>query len=164
MKNFEFEHDGQKLWYSRSLACNLIVFVKHKNGQFSVLANKRGQGCEFNKGRWNVPGGFIDFDEDAVQCAIRECREECGVEIKRERVRFFSLMTKPNGGRQTMVAIHYAVFDEDETKEWDFMPLTCEPGEVDEVRMIPLEDLNEYKWCYNQTSMIMNTYFYGVIG
>ena len=33
MKNFEFEHNGQKLWYSRSLAVSAVVHYTDENDQ-----------------------------------------------------------------------------------------------------------------------------------
>ena len=79
MNNFEFEYEGKTYWYSRSLAVNCVLFYHDPlNERWYVLANKRGQGCEFNKGLWNVPGGFIDFNESAAECACRECKEETG--------------------------------------------------------------------------------------
>ena len=66
MTHFEFEHDGKKLWYSRSLACSVIILRYSDDCKnIEVLAAKRGAGVEYNRGKWNVPGGFIDFDEIA---------------------------------------------------------------------------------------------------
>lgn len=142
MNNFEFEHNGKKLWYSRSLACNLIVFVRMPDKSISVLCNKRGQGCEFNKGKWNLPGGFIDFNEDSKDCAIRETFEECGVKIDKNRVIFSELLTKPHGKRQTMTAVHYAIYDYNtEAKNWTFDTNNSENGEVEEVKLIDYVDI-----------------------
>lgn len=154
MQNFEFEHNGQKLWYSRSLACNVIIMRKNENNDLEVLACKRGQGCEFNKGKWNVPGGFIDFNEDAITCALRELKEETGLTIPKDRVKFFSLNTTPNGKRQTMVACHYALFDISETLDWEFSYEFSEPDETEETKWIPINELNQYTWCNGQLSNI----------
>lgn len=153
MKNFEFEHNGEKLWYSRSLACNIGVF-RINNDEYEVLACKRGQGCEFNKGLWNIPGGFIDFNENAAQCAVRELFEETGVKISEKKVTFYRLATKPGGARQTMNASHYAFFDKEETLNWVFTSEFSENGETEEIKWIPMSELKKYKWMHNQTLLI----------
>lgn len=153
MNNFEFEHNGEKLWYSRSLACNIGVF-RINNDEYEVLACKRGQGCEFNKGLWNIPGGFIDFNENAAQCAVRELFEETGVKISKKQVFFNHLSTNPRGVRQTMNASHYAFFDKEETLNWVFTTEFSENEETEEIKWIPMSELKNYKWTNNQTSLI----------
>lgn len=155
MKNFPFKHNGQELWYSRSLACaNVILRYDSADQTVEVLAVKRGQGCEFNKGKWNVPGGFIDFDEDAKQCVIRETFEETGISLPSNQVMFQVLDTEPVGQRQTMIAVHSAVFPKLTTKDWKFSTENAEPNEVEEIKWIDLKDLNKYNWCRGQIENI----------
>lgn len=164
MENFEFEHNGEKLWYSRSLACNLIVFVRMPDHSISVLCNKRGEGCEFNKGKWNLPGGFIDFNEDSKDCAIRETFEECGVKIDKNRVVFSELLTKPHGKRQTMTAVHYAIYDYNlEAKDWVFSSKNSENEEVSEIKLLDYIDIIRSKneknlWVNGQIDIIHQTF------
>ena len=42
MKNFEFEHEGKKYWYSRSICTVALLFAKDSLGKWYVLTNKRG--------------------------------------------------------------------------------------------------------------------------
>lgn len=156
MKNFEFEHEGKKLWYSRSLACSLVVLrYDSAENTIEVLAARRGQGCEYNKGKWNIPGGFIDFDEDSKQCAIRETFEETGVSIPEEHVMFQFLDTTPRGKRQTMVAVHSAIFPKLQTRNWELTTENnAEKDEVSEIKWIDLRDLDKYDWSVKQIDNI----------
>lgn len=45
-----------------------------------ILLVKRG--VEPKKGLWSLPAGFIEVDETVQQCAIREVKEETGLDIE----------------------------------------------------------------------------------
>lgn len=57
-----------------------------------VLENEGGEillcvrAVEPDKGKLDLPGGFLNFGEHPFEGAHRECREELGVEIEIERV------------------------------------------------------------------------------
>ncbi len=54
-----------------------IVIFTVRDEQLKVLLVKR-KGAPF-KGKWALPGGFVNIDEDLEQCAKRELAEETGV-------------------------------------------------------------------------------------
>ena len=45
-----------------------------------VLLILRGSGV--GRGRWSIPAGFVEYDEDPALTAARECEEETGLEIE----------------------------------------------------------------------------------
>ena len=56
-------------------AVGVIVF---RNSQ--VLLVRRG--TPPNQGRWSIPGGAVDMGETVEQAAVRETREETGVDVR----------------------------------------------------------------------------------
>ena len=64
LRNFEFEYNGEKYWYSRSITVATCIFCKDSDGNWCALINKRGKGCPTAVGKWNVPAGYLDHDED----------------------------------------------------------------------------------------------------
>ncbi|CAN5905105.1 hypothetical protein BH23PLA1_BH23PLA1_14510 [soil metagenome] len=61
-----------------SVTVDLVVFGL-QDGQTRVLLIRRGQ--EPFTGRWALPGGFLDMDEEPEVSARRELKEETGLEL-----------------------------------------------------------------------------------
>ena len=68
-------------------ACDLIVFRDHKIAA-GVLVEHAGKVLLVRRrmrpreGTWTFPAGFVEFDEDPADAAVRECREETGLEVE----------------------------------------------------------------------------------
>ena len=143
MKNFSFEHNGQIFWYSRSVACSMYLFVYDLHEEeWYVLVSKRGPGCPRNAGKWNVPGGYLDFNETLEECARRECWEETGVYYTGP-LTLASISTNIYSKTQNIVCSFYGVV-EVRTKDdiiCQFTKGNCEPDEVDDISLWKVNDL-----------------------
>ena len=68
-------------------ACDRIIFRDLKvaagvlvvQGGEVLLVRRR---MNPRQGTWTIPAGFVDFDEDPAEAAVRECREETGLEVE----------------------------------------------------------------------------------
>ncbi len=63
-------------WPRAMVTVDSVIFRQTKNC-LEVLLIKRGN--EPYKGRWSLPGGFIEMDEELEDAAARELKEETGV-------------------------------------------------------------------------------------
>lgn len=57
-----------------------IVLIKRKNGPF--------------KGKWAIPGGFVEYGEMVENAAKREAKEETGLEV--QLIGLFGVYSDPN--------------------------------------------------------------------
>lgn len=150
-KNFPIEYEGETYWFSRSVAVSVLAVTK-KDGDAYVLANKRGQGCEFHKGLWNVPGGFIDFDETAVEAARREFYEETGILLS-DDLHFVEIDSDPRHSERQIIVIRYMTYLPYEAIEYASTEHS-EPGEVEEIKWIRVKDIDKYEWTKGQKETI----------
>ncbi len=67
--------------------CDLIVFREHKvaagavvehGGRVLLVRRRLGP----RRGLWTLPGGFVDYGEEPAAAAVRECREETGLQVE----------------------------------------------------------------------------------
>ncbi|GAB4379900.1 MAG: NUDIX domain-containing protein [Calditrichia bacterium] len=73
--------------YPRPMTTVDILVIRFTEDVLEVLLIQRGN--EPFKGRWALPGGYIDMDEKLVESARRELFEETGIEM-RELIPLFS--------------------------------------------------------------------------
>jgi ADP-ribose pyrophosphatase YjhB (NUDIX family) len=66
--------------------CGYIAFIDPKVAA-TVLIERDGRlllirrAIDPGRGQWCFPGGYVDFGEDPASAAVRECREETGLEV-----------------------------------------------------------------------------------
>lgn len=62
-----------------SVTADMGVLRKGDDGKYEILLIKRKN--EPYKDCWALPGGFMEMDETLEKCAIRELKEETGIEV-----------------------------------------------------------------------------------
>lgn len=153
MNNFPVQHEGKTYWVSRSVAVACFVFTTI-NDKICVLANQRGEGSADFHGYWNAPCGYLDFGETTAEAAIRETYEETGVQLR--SVEFVGFEDNPRSEHQN-ITFRYCSYVSDNTLITDIYNLNG--GEVDEVanvKWIPYDELDNYKWAFGHKELIIN--------
>jgi 8-oxo-dGTP diphosphatase len=156
MKNFPVIKDGKEYWVSRSVAVVGIVFCKI-NGEIHVLANRRGRGAADFQGLWNVPCGYVDYDETLKGAVRREVYEECGVDIPESKFNLAEYNDNPNENRQNISVRFIAVLD---SKSDNISVGTGinnrggEKNEVEAIQWIPIKEIDNLDWAFNHKDLI----------
>lgn len=77
-----------------TLSAAVVALVRQINGKIEILLQKR-QNTGFADGMWDLScSGHVEEGESISRAAVRECREELGVQINEEDLRFFALVHK----------------------------------------------------------------------
>ena len=88
-------------WPRPMVTADAVVF-RFAKGKFWLLLIKRGN--EPYKGKWAVPGGFVELEEELETAAARELEEEAGlVGVRLEQMRTFGAVGRDPRGRQITV-------------------------------------------------------------
>ncbi len=79
-------------YLTRSAA--VIALIKREGKDVKILLQKR-QNTGFADGLWDLScSGHVEEGESISKAAVRECREELGIDIKEEDLHFFALIHK----------------------------------------------------------------------
>lgn len=63
-----------------SVTVDIVILTVNNNDKLSVLLIQRSEEKNIFGGKWAIPGGFVDVEEDIDAAARRELKEEIGLE------------------------------------------------------------------------------------
>lgn len=84
-----------------------------------ILLAERAGG--YGAGALNIPGGKLEDGEDALTAAVREAREELGIDVEPEQVRGVSVVHHRSPDGHSRVGFFFA------TRVWVGEPINAEP-------------------------------------
>ncbi len=113
-----------------------------------VLLARRGK--EPSYGLWSVPGGAVHLGETLKAAALREIREECGIEIDLgDVVEIVERMVRDADGR---IQYHYVIVDY--LARWASGELAPSP-EALEARWVAPEEFPQYQMTVGTAEVIL---------
>lgn len=90
-----------------AVTTDCVVFTQEEEPK--VLLIQRGN--EPYKGCWAFPGGFMNMEETAEECAVRELKEETGLTVTRiQQIGAYSKVNRDPRGRTVSIA-YLAIVD-----------------------------------------------------
>ncbi len=93
-------------WFNPAPTASVMILRRGGGSGTAVLLVRRAFAPA--RGSWDVPGGFVERGETAEAAAVREVREELGVDVRLERlVGIFPDTYAFGGERQPSLNIYY---------------------------------------------------------
>lgn len=151
MNNFPVIKDGKEYWIARNVAVSCFVFTPI-NGKWCVLANQRGKGTPDFQGLWNVPCGYLDFDETTKQAAMREVFEETGVQLT--HATFWGFDDSPKANLQNVTFRFYSIITNPQPVSVRTEGRGGEKEEVSAISWIPISKIDTFEWAFNHGKLI----------
>jgi ADP-ribose pyrophosphatase YjhB (NUDIX family) len=156
MKNFSVKINGKEYWISRSCAVVCLIIDDRNQNAPKIVAVKRGKGCPDEVGKWNLVCGYISYDETIKEASSRETKEETGLNIPSNAWKMINVNSDPKSDKRQNITFRMLAKWKPEYGT-EFTTEFSEPDEVDEVRWISLEDVDNLDWAFNHKQLV-NTY------
>jgi len=163
--NKSYNIDNKIVWESRSPALVGVIIANYNNDDY-VLIGERGKGSADYQGKWNVPCGYLDWDENGTNGVYREIYEETGVYIpsilendeilKNNMEQPFHVNTSTNSNRQNVSLSYGLYFKTDNLPE--LTDENSEPDEVGDIRWVKIKDIDKYDFAFDHNDRIMSYY------
>ena len=169
---FESEHTGVKVrqdfWVCRACAIVGIVLAKTPSGM-KILITKRSNKMRDEAGKYGVPCGYLDWDENGYEAMTREIYEETSLYlpeykqflIENNNEQPFAIHDSPTrNSRQNVSLIYLSVYDF--MTRMDLFPNGIEKyidRETAEVKWMLLAEFysryeEEYRWAFQHNETI----------
>ena len=100
------------------------------------------RGVEPDRGRWSIPGGAVELGEKVREAAVREAKEECGLDIEIVVDRPMDEVDNITKGEKGRFRYHYVLLQFlAKPKGGKLKP----GGDVLDAKWIPLEEVETYE-------------------
>lgn len=150
---------NKTVWVSRSMAVAVFVFRKVQ-GNWYILANKRGEGCPDYVGYWSCPCGYVDYNESIIDAAARELYEESGIDLRKDKYLFE--LSKINCSMNSLQNITFrfkVLYGKGKLDTFpDLTDIHSENNEIEDQEWIALSNIGDYIWAFDHDKIILDTF------
>jgi len=163
--NKSYDVGDKTIWESRSPALVGVIVANYNDDDY-VLVGERGTGAADYQGKWNVPCGYLDWDENGTNGIYREIYEETGVYIpgilKNDEIlnnnmeQPFHVNTNIDSNRQN-VSLSYGLYFKTD-KLPNLTDKNSEPDEVGDIKWVKITDIDKYDFAFDHNERIMSYY------
>jgi 8-oxo-dGTP diphosphatase len=99
------------------------------------------RGVEPDKGKWSIPGGGVELGETVRDTAVREAKEECGLDIELVGDRPMDALDKMVPDEKGRLQYHYVLLQFLARPKGGTLKPT---SDATEARWVPIEEVEKY--------------------
>ena len=168
----DFKVGDKSVWESRSVAVNCVIVVTDANFTTEpfVLISKRGSGAADYQGLWNIPAGYLDYDETTSEAMVREVWEETNINLysilnmKEDKNNYvvqdyitneWGTNSDITNNRQN-VSFRFGIYFvmDNFINKLTLSDKNSEPNEIGEIKWIPLSKIDNYQFAFGHDNLI----------
>ncbi len=123
----------------------VVAAIIKKDGKY--LLAQRKDDCKSAPGKWEFPGGKVEFGEDPKDALKREIREELGIDIENLRVFDVTSSVNPKSRYPHIVMISYLA----DWKSGEMKLLDCK-----DAKMVKLEQLDKFDLIQGDAELVLS--------
>lgn len=82
-----------------------ITVIKNAEGKFLFM--RRSSAESYAAGKWDFPGGAKEFLESVEEGALRECKEEAGIDVQIEKLLWYRVNQGATDKNTEFVAFYF---------------------------------------------------------
>lgn len=113
-----------------------VMLYRVKDGNVEFLFQHRSKLLRGNPGKWDVStGGHINYNESKIDSAIREAKEEIGVDLEKQNLELAAYYVRENN--YVCLYFYDFTFEKDE--------FSFDDNEVEEVKWVKFEDFEAFR-------------------
>ena len=170
--NIEHKVGYKSVWDSRSVAVNCVIIATSPvyTEEPFVLISKRGKGAADFQGLWNIPAGYLDYDETTSEACVREVWEETNINLysilkmKEDKDNYvvhdyiereWGTNSDVTNNRQN-VSFRFGVYFvmSDFINKINLSDKNSEPNEVADIKWIPVSKIDDYDFAFGHDQLI----------
>lgn len=153
-------------WISRSAAVIGVLMFRTDYNVY-VLAEKRSEKMD-QPGKYCVVSGYLDWDENSMECLHRESYEETFLDLraiqkylKHETKNSYPFHTKtdPGENRQNITISHFKYYDFGDELTYHLLEAErFKNDEIEEIKLIDINDIGNYNWAFDHDKRILEAF------
>lgn len=126
------------------------VFCKNEKGEICTLVGKRTSSAPTGANLYTPPMGMVELGENPYDAAVRECFEEAGIKLFKNKIKYHDKESYQMFGKQYTGVNFYIVLNGNISE----YPIGKGDGENEHFIWLPLTQIDNIQWAFGTKDKI----------